>query len=365
MEAEVVEQTEEVEQKEPQLASTGTPERLKQTVAIGEFKDKVEPQEAVKVETEVEKPIEQINTEEKQVELSDEQLKELYEKRFAPTRELTEEEKAVKLAEKEKEMLDLYVTAGGGTIENFAALKGIINSDLTDLSKRVITDELKAAGLEEEVEAVLKERYYQVQLEELEQDIDEDDDEFAARKAKIEKKIEYGKKKLQSIAEKIKKDAQGVFDSLSQAIENKKAEANEELEFVAKIDEVSKTLPRKLSIPLGKLNNEDLGSVEVEVSENEIAETIGQLKDPASRNKILFNEDNQINVVAVSNLLLRNKMLEKAVREGMLVGQDRQVKIFEKTFPNRSAQAVGLGGSPKNTNTSGQVAGFGKPQRMR
>lgn len=300
--------------------------------------------------------------------LTPDQIKEAYEKAFPKEIELTDEQKAAKAAAEDKELLDLYV-ANGGTIEHFSALKTIVSMDLAQLSKDELVREMKLGGFDDtEISEMLVERYYQLNPDELEQGDDEDDEEFNARKEKIKKKVAYGTEKLTKRSAHIQQQAKGVLEGLKTAINQKNLDAKEEADFIAEIDEVSKALPRKLSVSLGKLNNEDLGSVETEVSEEDIAEVVSTLKEAEKRKQFLYNENGKLNSKRLAELLLKEKMLEKVTRESLLEGQTRQVAIFRQKFPINNAYALGVGGNTQQQPSSQQerkVAGFGKPQRVR
>jgi len=376
----------------PKIESVGATKRVNTTqsqpVVVEEVKDvpanteiELKPDIDTDMEAQTEKPeavaIEEKQTtevkqesEQKQVTeqkpLTREEIKALYEKEFPTEANLTDEQRSQKELETEKRMLDLYV-AKGGKIDDFLIIKQTAQRDLADLSKAELTRELKEKGFnDDQIKAIQVERYYQINPDELEQDDDESDEEYEARKELIKKKVEFGTEKLNNRSLHLKTKAQQILDNLKAGISQQDLEKQAEVEFIAKIDEASKALPRKLNLQLGKLNNEDLGSVEIDVPENDISEISAMLKDSAKRNQILYNEDGSYNVARITDLLLKERMLEKATREGLLEGQTRQVRIFEKTFPIRNPHALGIGGSQStNPNAAkGKVAAFGKPQRM-
>jgi hypothetical protein len=301
--------------------------------------------------------------------LSDEELKSEYEKRFPTQAQQTEEQKAAKDLEFEKRMLDLYVEKGFNG-EEFYAIKKAASADLTELSKAQLTSELKAKGFSDEAITEMQvERYYQINPDELLQGDEEEDKEYEARKELVRQKVAYGTEKLNSYGAKVQKNAKDILNTLKEAVLESDLQKQKDAEFIAKIDEVSKSLPRKMNVQLGKLNDEDLGSVDADVSESDIAEIVAQLKDPEQRNKLLYTGESstELNIDGIANLLLRNKSLEKIAREALLEGQTRQVEIFKKTFPVRNPNALGVGGSPvipAKTGSGRQVASFGKSQRM-
>ena len=373
--AEVIEKTEE---KKPVVASVGKPipmQRVAQDVPRETLQEEVVKAEEVKVEVveltdeqkaaaAVPKATEEVATEQKP--LTREEIKALYEKEFPSHVELTDEQKVTKENDYQKRLLDLYVERGG-TVEHFVAINNVTKMDLTELSKSELTAELKAKGFSDtDVQEVLVERYYQLNPDELEQGDDETSEEYNARKEKVKLKVGYGTERLTNHSANIKKNAENILEGLKKGLSDRDLLKQEEAEFIAKIDEVSKSLPRKLTVELGKLENEALGSVQLDIPETDIAEITNLLKDPVQRQQLLYTENGDLNIEGISNLFLKSKMLERAARESLLEGQTRQVKIFEQTFPYRNPQAVGVGGSSSSPKVVGQgkVASFGKTQRV-
>lgn len=278
--------------------------------------------------------------------------------------DLTPEQLVQKEKERDEKRLAIYLR-GGGTIEQYAQIKQVKDMDLTELSKAELTRELKAKNFDDAAIAeIQKERYYQLNPDELEPEGDEDDEAFEARKAKLKQKVEFGTEKLNNRSAHLKNNAKLILDNLDKAIDAEDLQKQDEQKFIAKIDEYSKTMPRKLNIPLGKLNNDDLGTVDLEVPEATIAEITAQLKDKQAINKILYTEEGDLNHTRISELLLKEKLFDSGTREGFLSGRNDQIAKFEKVFPSRTASALGVGGSvnPNGSAGKGKVASFGKAQ---
>ena len=308
------------------------------------------------------------------VELTDEQLAAYFKskgieyegidklkEKIHPPKELSKEELAKQQQAKEKRLVDMFV-AGGGTVEQYVAIKNVAEADLSELSRSSLKKELKDAGFsDEQSEQIIKDRYYQdISDEDLEQYEEETDKEFAKRKK------EYGAKKLATRSEHTKKQAQGILAELNQAAESEDLQAEEERTLLSKIDETFKTLPRKLTFEIGKANNKDIAPIEYDVAETDLAEVQAMLKDPVQRQQFLYNSDGGLNLSNISNLLTRNKILESAIKASYLTGGARQVEIFEDTFPARTAHELGAGGSPKPSNPQkGKVVSWSKPEVIR
>lgn len=302
--------------------------------------------------------------------LTDDEIKAEYEKRFptklAPT---TEELKAQETA-LEKRMLDFYLEKGG-TVEQFAGMKQIASADLTELSKSQLTKELKEAGFnEDQIKAIQKERYYQLEQAEIDEITDPVEKELA------QKKLDWGKKKLEGKATHIKKQAEESLNTLKQVIaeqdkqtatsaEAKKLQATKETELTSNVEAHFKTVERKLTLQLGKVDDIEISPVEYEVPETAIAEAESILKDPAKRKQLLYNDDGGLNIKSLSEILLKAKMFESAAKTSYLEGGNRQVEIFKKVFPIGDARAIGVGGGGKpKTGQPGKIVSAGKPQRF-
>lgn len=265
----------------------------------------------------------------------------------------------------DKRMLDHYIESGG-TAEEFVALKKIATAEnLKDVSIATIKSEMKDAGFDDsEIDIVLKERYYQISLDELKQGADEEDADFEKRKVALQKKISYGSKKLENRSSYIKKNAADALSNIKSAIEKKDAEAAKELELSSKVEEHLSKIPRKLTFEMGEINGNKIDPVTYEVSDADIAEVAATLKDPAKRKQFLFTQDNGLNIQNVAEVMLRNKYLETALKAAYLEGGNRQVAAFRKVFPNDPA-ALGIGGQKNNTGgRKGHIVSAGKPEPM-
>ncbi len=279
----------------------------------------------------------------------------------AVTTELTEEQKTEAARAEEKRMLDFYIQ-NGGTADQFVAIKNLLSSDLTQLSVQDIKADMKKEGFDdEEIETVLKERYYQINTEELEQGENETDEDFAKRKASIEKKVAYGAKKVASRGSIIKTKAESFFTGLKDALKSEDLLKQEEVQLASNVDEALKNLPRKMTFQLGKYDDKDIAPVDHEVSEESITAVSALLKDPVQRKQFLFNADDSLNVTKLAEVLVRNHELERAIKGALLEGGTRQVAELEKVFPS-TAQALGVGGNNGSVQgQKGKIVSAGKP----
>lgn len=279
--------------------------------------------------------------------------------------EPTEEEKKKVQSEKELRLLKLFVEQGG-TPEQYNEIKNIANGDKVELSKKKALAELMSNGFSEaEANEMMKQEFYQIELDNIEQDFEnETDEEFEARKKSYQKRVEYGAKKLERYSSYEQTQAAGILKSLSEAIESKDLEAKEEAAISSNVDELLSKLPRKQTIELGKYNDVQLAPVEHEVSEDSIKQVQEILKDPAKRNNFFNNQDGTLNLPKLTEVLLNHIERNRAIKNALLEGQTRMTAEFRKTFPATTAYELGVGGSPHKNTGKGAATKIGEPKRV-
>lgn len=295
-------------------------------------------------------------------ELTPDEIKALYEKHFPTTPELTAEQVAEKEKAVKKRMLDLYIE-NGGTPASFVAMEELANADLTQLSDSQLVSELKAGGFnDEQIAALRKERYYQLDEAELAEIEDE------TERADILKKKDFVDKRRLAKAEQTKNQATTFFDTLKKAIDNQDLQVTKEKEFSSKVDEHFKAVPRKLTIQLGKADDADLAPIDFDIPESVIEKVSASLKDAAQRKQNYNTSDSGLNIAKLADLELRSALLDELVKTSVLEGQTRQVKIFESTFGGKKASDIGVGADGvKRENKGGKGTKFvsaGQTQRF-
>lgn len=268
--------------------------------------------------------------------------------------EETEEQKAQKAQAFERRMLDFYLQ-NGGTAEQFVTLKNVASMDLTELSVSELKRELKGNNFsDEEIDLILKERYYQLDEEELEQYDDETEKDFLKRKK------EHFSKMLGNRSAPLKNQATGILEGLKESVLQLDSLEQAEKEFSSKVDEHLKAVPRKMTFQLGESNDKQIDPIEYEVDEAVITEVSNILKDRDQREKLFFNEHNGTNLQTLSDLLIKNKILESALKKAYLEGGTRQVSEYEKVL-HSSPQSLGTGGSSSANGKKGKIVSAGKP----
>lgn len=302
--------------------------------------------------------------------LTDEEIKAEYEKRFPAKPEKTPEEKIADEKAFKKRMLDLFVE-NGGTAEQFVSAEYVATADLTEFTKSELTRELKLAGFSDtEIIDFQNERLNQLSEEELEQYPDETKKQFEKRKR------DYDKKQIEGRYANTKAQAVEIFNTLKQAIteqdlkvtqksDAEKLQTTKESEFSSNVEEHFNKVERKMTLQLGKVDDTDISPVEFEVPDSVISEAKDILKDAAKRKQLLYNDDGSLNLGNIAELVLKGKMFDSAAKTAYLEGGSRQVAEFEKVFPMRGAQAIGVGGNNGgNKGKAGKIVSAGKPQRF-
>lgn len=302
--------------------------------------------------------------------LTDEEVKAEYEKRFPTTAAISEEEKLKQEQTFEKRMLDMYVEAGlkdgkkktEELVAEYAAIKHAMSADLTELSISELTKELKAIGVTdpEQIAAIQKERYYQIEQAEIDAIEDPKEKELA------QKKFDYGKSKFENKGKQVKENAVDFYNNLKEAVNQKDFFTQKESEFVSNVEAHFKEVPRKMTLELGKMDDIEIPPVEYEVPEEAIAKAQETLKNPASRKQLLFNTtDGSLNLKSIAELVLKAEMFDSAAKTMYLTGGHREVEKFEKIFP-KNPNALGVGGnSQANNGKPGKLIKAGPPERFR
>jgi len=294
--------------------------------------------------------------------LTDDEIKAEYEKRFPQKTELTDEQKVKQQQEVEKRMLDLYVE-NGGSIAQFSLLKQVAESDLTELSVAALTQQLKEAGITdpEQIKAIQKERYYQLEQAEIDAIEDETEKELA------QKKFDYGKKKFEAIGAEKQEEAKDTLDNLKKALTAKEFYTKKESEFTSNVEEHFNKLERKINLELGKVDDTEIAPVAYEFPETVIAEAKDILKDIAKRKELLFNAtDGSLNLQNIAELVLKSKAFDSVAKTAYLEGGTRQVEEFKKVFPFVDPKSIGVGGSSQaeKAKGTGKIVKAGQPQRF-
>jgi len=286
----------------------------------------------------------------------------------------TPEELAKAEAELDKRMLDLFLE-GGGNIDNYAIIKQVANMDLAEFSEKELVRELKGKGFNDaEIAAIKKERYYQINPEEIERDLvnGESEEEFEARKEALKKKQEVFGDKLKNRSKYAQDQAKNILNNLKNSIVNsdasKKAHEEKERKLSAKTDEILKNIPRTKTYQLGEgADGTKIADIEDKIDESVFEKVSGILKDETQRNNFLFTPENELNLQAIAEMMIENESLKKALKNVYLEASTRSVNHFRSVFPFNSATALGVGTNGKDGTSiasKAQPVKLGKAERV-
>lgn len=277
-----------------------------------------------------------------------------------PAPEPTAEEKKKIEAQTEKNMLDLFVSDGQHTIEEFASLKTLANADPAQVSEAELRKELKAEKFtDDEINDIISEGFFEVSDEEIEKYENETERNFLKRKKEV-----FAKRKA-NYAAHIVTEAKEILEGLKNAVISRNVQAQKEKDFVSKVEAHFSNMSRSLTIEVGKINDVDTDPIQYPIDDNHIKEVKELLQDPVKRQQYFFNNDNTLNLEKIADVMIRNMSLESIVKTTYLEGGTRQVEEFKKTFPAHSAHAIGTGGAPKGGDKNSKtISGRGKVQRV-
>lgn len=284
--------------------------------------------------------------------------------KFAPPApEATEEEKKKKETDTENKMVAKFI-AEGGTIEQYAALKNVLGMDDKELATTTALKELKDAGFsDDEAKEIIASRYYQLDVDGLKRDEDnEDEPTFEKRKAALQKKSTYGQNKLNGRSKMVKTNAETILNNLRKGVEADEAAVTREATFLANVDKSLSSFTRKMEIDLGKENDQQIVPVQFEFTDDHIAAVKAILSDPAKRKQYYLNEDGTIDPEKAVQLVMKIEALTSIGRASFFEGRTRTVKDFQSRFPSNPHQ-LGVGGSKSKADPS-KIVKAGNPVRV-
>lgn len=288
--------------------------------------------------------------------------------KFKPHAEApTEEEKKAAQAAEEKAMLDLYIESGGD-IDTFSNIKYLTTAPIEELSKSAAIKELTDAGFtKEEAETELAHRYYiqaAQELNDLDKDNFESDEDYEAEKARLQKRVDFGAKKLANKSAHIRKEAEQFFNKLKDGIKAKELQKQQEAQYSANVAEHFSKLPREITLELGERNGQKLAPVQFKVSDAEITPAQEILKDPAKRQQFFFNQDGTLNIDNASKLLIAYFSQQRIAKVSLQEGEHRNTQTWRSQFPATTPYQVGIGGAQQKSGDKGQVAARGQASRV-
>lgn len=280
-----------------------------------------------------------------------------------PAKELTPEQKAEQERVRDTQILNKFIEKGG-TPEIYVGLKQTMAADPQVLGEGVLRTQLKQGKYsEDEIGTILHDQFFQLTDDEIADFEDEAERDFATRRR------DFGRKQLESFATPLIQQAKSAYQELQDEISVTDLEHQLDEQFSAKAVETVKQLPRKFTFQLGKTEDgKDIAPIEYDVDATHLSELQETLANPAKRKQFFYNEDNSMNLQNVANVMLRNLVLESALKTTYHESAKRQVELFEAVFPKTSAADVGLGGGrverPKQPSERPKMKQAGQPQQV-
>jgi hypothetical protein len=279
--------------------------------------------------------------------------------KLAPQVQLTDEQKKQAELELEKKLFDLH-TKRGGNLEQYAAFKAVAQSDVKTLGIDKIKRDLVADGFTaDQADGIIKKMHFEVSDEDLAAIEDESERKL------IEKERAFGLKKLTARGGFIQNTAKSYLDSLTKELQDLDAEKVKMELHTSKVEDAIKNFQRKQTLQLGKVDDQEIAPVDYDVPDEVLTEVKEILSDRAALESKLYNKEGDLNLEFLIPHLINSVSRDKAVRHAYITSADRQVAIFEKVFPSKSAPALGSNNNNKPAPTPGKIVGAGKAQPFR
>ena len=274
----------------------------------------------------------------------------------APVSTITEEEQRKIDFDNEKKLFDIH-TKRGGTVEQFAALKGLLSAEAKDLGvQKIITDLQKEGFSAEQAANIAKKMHLQITDEELEQIDDEDE------KALLKKERDFGSKKQENRGLYTKNTAKSYFDSLKAELQDMQTEKEKMEQHTAKAVDAIKNFQRNQTLELGEYEGVQLGQVDFNVSDDVLNEVLDIVKDPEKLEQHLYTKEGDLNLDFLIPHLVNSIAREKNAKHSFLSGQTKAIDHMKSTFGSTTPS---LGSNAKPEGQKGKIVGAGKPQPFR
>lgn len=275
-------------------------------------------------------------------------------KKLAPKEspaELTEEEKLAKAKAKEERLFDLHKKRGG-TIEQWAELKKLSETDVAILGREKLRLDLKTAGFSpERSDAVIKKMHIELSDEEIADMSDEE-------QAEIKKERDFAAKKLANRGLFIQKNAKGYFDSLAEEATDIDADTARKQQYASNVEAAFTSYQRKQEIDLGKVDDVQIPPVEFEIPETVLTEAKTFLTSLESQ---ILNKDGTWNLEALLPHVVNSFSKIHASKTAYLEGETRGAT---KALANFSSKPPNLGGNNgAGPGENGKIVKAGKPER--
>lgn len=244
----------------------------------------------------------------------------------APPVELTDAQKAEAAAAKTKRLLDIHLRQPGQTIDTFAEMQRVANTDAAELGRLKVERDLAAAGFPvEQIPEMIKKMNLDVSPEELADMSDED-------KAQIQKERDFATKKMEKRGMFLQQTAKNYFQSLENVIADEDAENTLKTQHA---DIVSAAIPKflaEVSIEMGKVNDVDVSPIPFKAPDSVAAELQDLVGDRDKLKKLLINNDGSINLGWLMPKIAAQLTIQHVAKTAYMQGEHNAAQKLKETF---------------------------------
>ena len=237
--------------------------------------------------------------------------------------ELTPDQKKKQDEKRQQRLLDEFIK-GGGTMDEFFGIQNLTKIPDVDLVKADFFNQAKELNPDledDDLEELFTKQYF----------IGQKAGEYTAAEVKI------GEAAIKKNAEAIRARKMEPISKIETELKRAEEGIESHKQWQKRVDQFAATLPRKLSFEIGKMGDKqtDLGTFEYELSDEEHKDFVNDLKDPAYLINAMKDETGkQIDLKKLSNLILRNRILEKALKASSYAAFSKGVETVSGPLNN-------------------------------
>jgi hypothetical protein len=214
-------------------------------------------------------------------------------------------------------------------IKAFTEIKEILKANPKDLKLALETQSILDAGYsQQEADVIIKSRYSLYTDDEIEE-MDEDEQERA------KKSRDYFSKKLEEDGSPYIEKASNYLKALQDEIDAEIYVKTVDAAIAASVVEKGKSFPRKVSFELKELGEKlGLKSIELDLDETAINESLAVLSNKESRESLLLNKDGSEKADYVFELLAQVKSIPKLIEQAVILAAKSQADVLSRAMPN-------------------------------
>lgn len=235
---------------------------------------------------------------------------------------LSEEAKRRLEQQKEQRLLNSFLEGGHGTMDDFYQLRGLKEFNDEDLVRSAFRDEMRGINKdlsEEQIDDLFNERYF----------IGEDGQWEEHQNA-------WGKRKLKTEADNLRKEKYDPLAKVEQQLLLEDETRRSKKVWEQQVDAFVQTMPKQLTVPLGKFGEKDLGDFTYALSDNEQREIVESLKEPASLlNEIIDKKTGKTDMQKLFEVMLWRKFGVSAIKAASNEFHSKGIDEITSTLENR------------------------------